>query len=87
MRESSIESAADFLPPFMFFQAKQVVDRFDFRIVPVGILDGQYFDPHLPIKTIDDLDETTGRSLRYASDQIEKGLQDIPTELKSPTPK
>jgi hypothetical protein len=87
MRESSIESAADSLPPFMFFEAIQVVDRFDFRIVPVGILGGKYFDGHLPIKTIDDLDEITGRSLRHASDQIEKGLQDIPSETKSPTPK
>jgi hypothetical protein len=87
MRESSIESAADSLPLFMFFKAIQVVDRFDFRIVPVGILGGQYFGRHLPIKTIDDLDETTGQSLRDASDQIEKGLQDIPTETKSPTPK
>ena len=71
----------------MFFEAIQVVDRFDFRIVPVGILGGKYFDGHLPIKTIDDLDEITGRSLRHASDQIEKGLQDIPSETKSPTPK
>ena len=87
MRESAIDSAANSLPLFMFFRAIQVVDRFDFRVVPVGILDGQCFGRDLPIKTNDDLDETTSRSLRHASDQIDKGLQDIPTETKSPTPK
>ncbi|MEZ6122890.1 MAG: DUF2971 domain-containing protein [Planctomycetaceae bacterium] len=43
MRESSIESQQESLPQFMFFQALQVVDRFDFQIVPVGILDGRHF--------------------------------------------
>ncbi|MBI4756781.1 MAG: DUF2971 domain-containing protein [Betaproteobacteria bacterium] len=85
MRESSGQPEP--AQPFMFFQAFQVIDRFDFKIVPVGILDGLYFDRHLPIKTIDDLDETTRQSLREVSDQIENGLQDIPTETKSPTPK
>ena len=45
------------MPPFMFFKAIQVVERFDFRIIPIGILDGIYFDRHLPIKIIDNLDE------------------------------
>jgi len=87
MRESSTESDSKSLPAFAFFQAIQVVDRFDFRFAPVGILDGRYFDRHLPIKTIDDLDETTGRSLRDMSNQIVKGLQDIPAGTTSPTPK
>jgi hypothetical protein len=87
MRESSIESDQESLPQFMFFQALQVVDRFDFQIVPVGILDGRYFDRHLPIKTIDDLDESNAQSLRDASDQIGNRMQDSPTEAKLPSPK
>lgn len=82
MRESIAESDHNSLPQFMFFQALQVVDRFDFRIVPVGVLDGRYFDRHLPIKTIDDLDETAAQSLRDASDQIGNRSQDTPMEAK-----
>ena len=86
MRELPFGQAADSMSPFMFFQAIQVVDSFDFRVEPVGILGGQYFGEGIPIKKYDKLDEITARSLRHASDQIEKGLQVIPTETKSPTP-
>lgn len=87
MRESSIKSGQQSLPQFMFFQAHQAVDRFGFRIVPVGVLDGRYFDRRLPIKTIDDLDETATQCLLNASDQIGNRMQDSPTEKKSPSPK
>ena len=67
----------------MFFKAIQVVDRFDFRIIPIGIHDGIYFDRHLPIKTIDNLDEANSQSLSDACEQIENGLQDFSTETSS----
>jgi len=85
MRESSIQSKQESLQQFMFFQALQVVDRFDFRIVPVGILDGIYFDQHLPIKTFDNLDDTTAQSLRDACHQIGNSMQDVPTQTNSPS--
>lgn len=87
MRQSSVQSESVALPPFMFFQATQVVDRFDFRIDPVGILDGLYFDRHLPIKRFDALDESTKQSLSDARNQIEIGLQNFPSEPNSPSPK
>ena len=83
MRQSYNKLAVDSLPLFMFFEASQVIDRFDFRIVPVGILDGNYYGGSLPIKRIVDLDEAIRRSLLETSDQIEKGLQDNPMDTKS----
>lgn len=87
MRESSIEPEQDSLPQFMFFQALQVVDRFDFQIVPVGILDDRYCEQQLPIKTIGDLDETSAQALRDASEHIGNRMQDSPAETKSWSPK
>jgi hypothetical protein len=78
MRESCTNSDSQPLSEFAFFQSMQVLDRFDLSIMPVGILDGLYFDRHLPIKTIDDLDEASGRSLREMSQEIESGLQEFP---------
>ena len=68
MRES-IEPK-NHLPDFMFFQAVHEVDRFDFRITPVGILDGSYSKGQVPIKTVDKLDEVKVRVLSEASAEI-----------------
>lgn len=61
------------LPEFSFFQARQVLDRFDFEILPVGILDGSYYGDQLPLKPLRDLGEAIGKKLRGMSEQITKG--------------
>ncbi len=85
MRESTLKSNDVRLPQFNFFQARQVVDRFDFRIVPVGILDGLYFEGHLPIKSIDDLDESSAQSLREMSERIGNPMRDASKESRKST--
>jgi len=80
MRESCTAPNSGALPEFAFFQSMQVLDRFDLKIVPVGILEGLYFDKHLPIKTMDDLDKTSGQRLCEMSQQIENGLQEFPID-------
>lgn len=88
MRASLSETAAGLLPPFMFFEAMQVFDRYDFKVVPVGTLGGQHFallDGILPLQTINDLDVSTCQSLRETSDQIEKGLQNVRAGTKLAT--
>ncbi len=60
-------------PEFVFFQAKQVVDCFDFEILPVGILERRYFGDRLPLKSVQDLDEVTLERLRGISEKIANG--------------
>jgi hypothetical protein len=55
---------------FSFFEAQQAVDKFDFAIRPVGILSGQYYGRHLPLKPLLELDETTRARLHATADQI-----------------
>lgn len=55
---------------FQFFQARQTVDRFDFEILPVGILDKHYFARHLPVKPMQRLDEDTVERIRAAAASI-----------------
>jgi hypothetical protein len=71
LRESSLKLERISFPMFSFFQARQRLDRFDYQILPVGILDGPYFGKHLPIKSISNLDETTEQSLHEMSKRIE----------------
>jgi hypothetical protein len=61
------------LPEISFFQAKQVLDRFDFKILPVGILDGSYYGDQLPLKSFKDLDEARGEKLCRMSEHIASG--------------
>jgi hypothetical protein len=55
---------------FVFFEAQQAVDKFDFVIRPVGILSGQYFGRHLPLKPFPELDKTTIARLDAIAEQI-----------------
>jgi Protein of unknown function (DUF2971) len=53
-----------------FFQAKQIVDKFDFAIKPVGILAGSYFEGSLPIREFHQLDEATAKRLLETAKKI-----------------
>jgi hypothetical protein len=55
---------------FQFFQARQTVDRFDFEILPMGILDKHYFARHLPLKPLQNLDGQTAERIRAAASSI-----------------
>jgi hypothetical protein len=67
MKQSrSSEIGADY--EFAFFEAQQAVDKFDFAIRPVGILHGNYYGRHLPLKPIRELDETTIKKLNTTAD-------------------
>jgi hypothetical protein len=55
---------------FAFFEAQQAVDKFDFAIRPVGILSGQYFGRHLPLKPIPELDKAAIARLDAIAEQI-----------------
>jgi len=55
---------------FAFFEAQQAVDKFDFAIRPVGILSGQYFGRHLPLKPIAELDKAAIARLDVMGEQI-----------------
>jgi len=55
---------------FQFFQARQTFDRFDFQILPVGILDTHYFARHLPVKPMQELDADTAERMRSTAASI-----------------
>lgn len=55
---------------FQFFQARQTVDRFDYQILPVGILDEHYFARHIPLKPMQRLDGGTSERIRAAAASI-----------------
>lgn len=55
---------------FAFFQAKQVIDSFDFEISPIGILDKIYFDEHFFLKVAKELDESVIERLKAMSKTI-----------------
>ena len=55
---------------FVFFQAIQILDRFDFEIQPVGILENHYSGYQLPIRLVQKLDEVTVERLRGISEEI-----------------
>jgi hypothetical protein len=55
---------------FAFFEAQQAVDKFDFAIRPVGILAGNYYGRHLPLKPLRELDETTATRLHTTANLI-----------------
>lgn len=57
-------------PELQFFQARQSVNRFDFEILPVGILDKNYFGDHLPLKPMNRLDENVADRIRAAAELI-----------------
>jgi len=71
MQESSTIPPGCQSREFVFFQSKQIPNRFDFKILPVGILNGLYFENHLPIKLMKDLDEVTKKRLWQMSEKIE----------------
>jgi hypothetical protein len=72
MQESSARNLGrDELPPdFFFFQAKQLLDRFDFSIVPVGVLERSYYGDRSPLKPLKELDPATKERLRNTSREI-----------------
>lgn len=73
MRKSftdSNNSEDNFLQEFAFLQANQVVDRFDFDIEPVGVLDNHYYGNHFPIKPIKDIDEEIVNNLKALCAEI-----------------
>jgi len=57
-------------PEFVFFQAKQVLDHFDFEIQPVGIIEDHNFEHRLPLKLVQHLDTVTIERLRGMSEKI-----------------
>lgn len=61
------------LPEFSFFQARGVLDRFDFNILPVGVLERSYFGEWLPLKPLKDLDQAGRERLREMSEKIANG--------------
>ena len=78
MRESSVECAEEPKAEFAFFQAKELVDRFDFKISAVGLLDGRYHGKQLPFKPLDQTGDATRKSLERLAAHIDSGLQDFP---------
>jgi len=69
MKQSRLsETGAEY--EFAFFEAQQAVDKFDFAIRPVGILSGQYFGHHLPLKPIPELDKAAIAKLDAIAEQI-----------------
>lgn len=73
MRKSLVHQhfgEGELLPEFAFFQAKQVLDRFDFEIQPIGILEDHNFKYRLPIKSVQHLDEITVERLQGMSERI-----------------
>jgi hypothetical protein len=61
-------------PELQFFQARQTVDRFDFEILPVGILDKHYFGDSIPLKLMNRLDEDAADRLRARAELIAKPI-------------
>ena len=57
-------------PEFVFFQAIQVLDRFDFEIQPVGVLENHYSGQHPPIRLVQNLDGVTVERLRGIREEI-----------------
>lgn len=64
----STEVGADY--EFAFFEAQQSVEKFDFAIRPVGILQGSYFGRHLPLKPIRELNDATVKRLNTTAELI-----------------
>ncbi|HKP04302.1 MAG TPA: DUF2971 domain-containing protein [Chthoniobacterales bacterium] len=54
-----------------FFQARQLTDRFAYKILPVGVLEGSFFHDILPIKEINELDEPRAAKLREMASVLE----------------
>jgi hypothetical protein len=55
---------------FQFFQARQTVDRFDFEVSPVGILDKHFSVRHLPVKPMKSLDRDAADRIRTVAASI-----------------
>ncbi|WP_265592721.1 DUF2971 domain-containing protein [Verrucomicrobium sp. BvORR034] len=70
--------------PFGFFQAAKGVDKFAFKIVPVGILRQFYYERMLPIDTLDKCDEATVALLANLAREIEYGER-RPRTKRSPS--
>lgn len=68
---------------FMFFQARQTIDRFDFNILPIGTLDKHYFGDRLPVKPVSKLDpEAVKRVQSVARSITESGSTRQPGNRK-----
>lgn len=70
LMKQSRSSEIDANYEFAFFEAQQAVDKFDFAIRPVGILAGNYYGRHLPLKPVSELNETTVTRLHATADLI-----------------
>lgn len=72
MRESLAHFSAPALPPFVFLQAKQTVDRFALDIHPFGLLDGMFSDHRLPVKKMSQMDAATKDRLQRMCAEIKE---------------
>lgn len=73
LRNSFTETTKDTktkLSDFVFFQAIQAVERFDFTIEPVGVLSDHYFGRFLPIKLVKELSSETRNGLKSLCSEI-----------------
>lgn len=70
------EIGADY--EFAFFEATQSVDKFDFAIRPVGILQGNYYGRQLPLKPVRELDEATVKKMNTTADLITGNSRAVP---------
>lgn len=59
--------------PFVFFEARPQVSRFGFDVLPVGILDGHFWDSHLPFKLISKVDPSVQAQVAKMAAQIAYG--------------
>ena len=55
---------------FLFLQARQEVDRFDFDLVPVGVLAGRYGRNLMPIAGISELDQNIASKVNAIAESI-----------------
>ena len=69
-----LDSHAEPRLPFTFFQATQVLDRFDFEVTPAGILGDHYSKRLLPFKPLDRLEDDVKTDLREMASQMVKGV-------------
>jgi hypothetical protein len=55
---------------FQLFEARQSVDRFDFKILPVGTLDKHYSAYDLPVKPTSELDDEAAKRIQATAASI-----------------
>ncbi len=69
-QEKAEASASSEQSLISFFEARSVINRFGFDIIPVGVLAGHYYDGHIPLKPVSKLDDLTTEHLMKMAAQI-----------------